>query len=279
MLKGSDASNVNDEEPCIEELEYSDDEAERVSKQRLKGRSHMNSRRIHTTLQNGEADIVSDILPYDTVDPYALDSAKHSTQRDTSTMDPYEPQPDSFMSGSIARHTPASTQSRSRAGKPDGSWGSNREPRGRGRPRRGHLNYSQGGRDSTRRRRELDGQLTTDQLGVTGFKGVSEQQELPWTAPRDLHGLWSGDPRFMAMSGNMQGNQWQQQQQQQAVYPHINPRFANAFAYNGFVHGFGLQTGSDRVPPVPASEYQWTQQQTFFLNNDESYDANRLHFR
>jgi H/ACA ribonucleoprotein complex non-core subunit NAF1 len=35
LLKGSDASNVHDEEPGVEELEFSDDEAERTAKQRL----------------------------------------------------------------------------------------------------------------------------------------------------------------------------------------------------------------------------------------------------
>lgn len=35
MLKGSDASNVHDEEPSVDELEYSDDEAERAAKQRF----------------------------------------------------------------------------------------------------------------------------------------------------------------------------------------------------------------------------------------------------
>jgi H/ACA ribonucleoprotein complex non-core subunit NAF1 len=35
MLKGSDASNIHDEEPAIVELEYSDDEAERAAKQRF----------------------------------------------------------------------------------------------------------------------------------------------------------------------------------------------------------------------------------------------------
>jgi H/ACA ribonucleoprotein complex non-core subunit NAF1 len=34
MLKGSDASNIHDEEPAIADLEYSDDEAERAAKER-----------------------------------------------------------------------------------------------------------------------------------------------------------------------------------------------------------------------------------------------------
>lgn len=38
-LKGSDASNVHDEEPAAEELEFSDDEAEAAHKSNLKKRS------------------------------------------------------------------------------------------------------------------------------------------------------------------------------------------------------------------------------------------------
>lgn len=35
LLKGSDASNKNDEEPAPEEMEYSDDEQEREAKRRF----------------------------------------------------------------------------------------------------------------------------------------------------------------------------------------------------------------------------------------------------
>lgn len=38
QYKGSDASNVHDEEPAAEELEFSDDEAERDHKRSLKER-------------------------------------------------------------------------------------------------------------------------------------------------------------------------------------------------------------------------------------------------
>lgn len=38
-VKGSDASNANDEEPAEDELEFSDDEAEREHKRSLKERS------------------------------------------------------------------------------------------------------------------------------------------------------------------------------------------------------------------------------------------------
>jgi H/ACA ribonucleoprotein complex non-core subunit NAF1 len=43
MRRSSDASNMHDEEPAEDEVEYSDDEAEAEAKQKLKQRKRGNS--------------------------------------------------------------------------------------------------------------------------------------------------------------------------------------------------------------------------------------------
>jgi hypothetical protein len=104
---------------------------------------------------------------------------------------------------------------------------------------------------------------------------MNEQQGTSWVPQDALHAPWPNVPQSLAVNGNMQGYQ----QQQQFVYPHINPLFANAFAYSGgFSVGTGFGTGMQNGQ-FPAPEYQWAQQQPYAPYSKDEYNPRGENFR
>jgi H/ACA ribonucleoprotein complex non-core subunit NAF1 len=61
-------------------------------------------------------------------------------------------------------------------------------------------------------------------------------------------------------SGGFQGHQFGQQQQQQSVQPHINPRFASAFGFNGSPAWLGNQEAHFSSYQVQQPSQPWTNQ-------------------
>lgn len=71
---------------------------------------------------------------------------------------------------------------------------------------------------------------------------------------------FSPSPTWDYQPGGFQGHQFRQQQQQQSIQPHINPRFASAFGFNGPPAWFGNREAQFDSYQVQQPSQPWTNQ-------------------
>ncbi|KAK7063953.1 Gar1/Naf1 RNA binding region-domain-containing protein [Favolaschia claudopus] len=266
-FKGSDASNMHDEEPADDELEFSDDEAEAAHKRQLKrkrGGSRANSvvsSRASTpspALMRDQELSYLERNPYDDYSPYDDNFGMGSRPAPIPYDDPYSDEYNNVPVVEAEPSTPASTS----ASLLNVSTNSREESAGRGRGRgRGRgSGFDQGrgrgrGRDRDRDRRGRG----NDRSSFKNRRGSGQQNSSSYND--DSHNPYPPPPRPLSptsmaiarATGQLpdgsqfapspsQDSQWQQtfdpSHQFNAGYPppfvqpHINPRFASAFGMN-----------------------------------------------
>ncbi|KAH7930936.1 NAF1-domain-containing protein [Leucogyrophana mollusca] len=288
-LRGSDASNLHDEEPAEDELEFSDDEQEAAFKSRKKrrGQSVSSSRQTTPGPSQPHYDDMNDAAfyganPYDAHGPYDEDFRAPGPSRPPPV--PYDdPYAEEFKSDILnyedgPSQSPAQSPSQT-AGAPapqhnydfEGRFAGGRgRGRGRGRgdvrPSRERGGRGRGGRGRGDRSRRPGGWTSQDN------PSPAERRESP-QIPRSLSptslaieratgqfagGMAGYQPMQQAASSSWayvpQGDTQAQsyQQQQQYVQPHINPRFASAFGFNmnvGPAQWYGYDYGQPHEAP------------------------------
>lgn len=219
-----------------------------------------------------------DHLPYDTVDPYALDSSNLPKEgRGADLKDPYEPQPTSFASSS----TSSPRNARGRNGGVDRasySESRGRGPRGRP-PRRGVRTYSQDGQSSSRgmsyphSRQSPPRPPPPQQQQQFGERQFGNMEIQPPVAP-DASSAQAWTHGGYSLSENVA------MFQRQHVAPHINPLFANAFAYmNNYGYGVLPAPGYAMQPHYPSvPEINVSQQHPYSNSNSAEYTIERERF-
>ncbi|KAG1757215.1 Gar1/Naf1 RNA binding region-domain-containing protein [Suillus lakei] len=291
-LRGSDASNIHDEEPGEEEMEFSDDEQEAAFKQaRKKKRSMSVSSSRQTTPAPPQAHYNDDIdkmfygaNPYDAHGPYddGYRVAGPSRPAPIPYDDPYADEVKVDIVKYEEDSNGPSTEARPSGREPERSFG---DSRGRGRGRgRGH-DRGGGARDRGRGRgrgrpdrgRRSWGESRWSQQNPTAssvepyntststsLSPTSDEMEHGTTQPVGIPGYspsqsFSPSPTWGYQPGGFQGHSFGQQQQQ-SVQPHINPRFASAFGFNGPPAWFGNQETQFNSYQVQQPSQPWTNQ-------------------
>ncbi|CAK5280336.1 unnamed protein product [Mycena citricolor] len=269
-LKGSDASNMHDEEPAADELEFSDDEAEAAYKSSLKRKRESRANSVVSSRQPSPSPTLmrdQDLAAFDR-NPYGAHSvydADFGAGPSRPAPIPYDEDPYSDVydqpppgSSTLSASSTLSSRPPSRAEREDG-----RPIRQRGRTR-----GSRGRRERGRNGNGGDRQAFRDrpskyQDGDRPF----EPQQYTQPPPRPL------SPTSMAIAratgqmpdgSNFQTGGWNQQAPQWSGYspspgpgpgfvqPHINPRFAQAFGM-AYSH-----PGSFQQPYYPMQNTAWT---------------------
>lgn len=224
-IKGSDASNLYDEEPAVYELEFSDDEAEAAHKRNLKhgrrsraGSVASTSSRFSTPTRMRDQDLMTDAFgsnsAYDDHSPYDLDYSASTGARPPPM--PYDEDPYADVSLVPSSQGSSNWQSETPSGTaPSTSTGlrpphRDRRGRGQGRGRRQQNRIERPQYDA------ISPQVPTDQ----GFQ----------YSPAEF------DPY----------------QQAAMVQPHINPRFAAAFGMAGMAYPPGQN-------PYTTPDQYWSQ--------------------
>ncbi|KAI6031455.1 Gar1/Naf1 RNA binding region-domain-containing protein [Pisolithus microcarpus] len=253
-MRGSDASNIHDEEPAEDELEFSDDEQEAVYKQQRKRKrqqSVVSSRQTTPVPQQAYPDRMFDELftrsnPYDAHGPYDDDYSISGPSRQAPLPydDPYAEHPPPETIGQEPEK-PSHVHSQ----RPLPSTGERTfEARGRGRGQRGrgHSREVKGPRGRMSRGRPgryHSGSTRTPEGHPPSSLSVFESA---------VAGNFSSDPSMYSQS-QPEAASWYHQQRgslrsqsyQPQVQPHINPRFASAFGFT-----------------LPGSMGSWNSQQT-----------------
>ncbi|RDX51141.1 NAF1-domain-containing protein [Lentinus brumalis] len=263
-LKGSDASNVNDEEPGDDELEFSDDEAEAAYKraqtqrrEQSRARSVMSSR--HSTpvpARMRDQDMIDDPYggsssyaesrPYNDMDFAAGPSRPAPIPYDDPYSDAYGTAPPEFVSEEEEpRKSPVSPSQASRGhdrGRGRGRGGprdlpSRHEEFGGGRGRGRRHNDRDRGRGRGRGRGRTDPTHPPRSLSPTSLAiaHATGQYADGSAVPPDMNGGgdW-GYPQYPPMQPFDFAFPYQFPQ----VQPHINPRFAANFVMPGMGMGF-----------------------------------------
>ncbi|THV07483.1 NAF1-domain-containing protein [Dendrothele bispora CBS 962.96] len=281
VLKGSDASNMNDEEPADHELDFSDDEAEAEFKRNLKKKragsraSSVAASSRHgtpTPSQMRDQDMSDDYFsgrsPYDEVGPYDTDYSLSSSSRPTPIPydDPYSDEfnrayastsasSEPFKFEGTGNHRPSSgfseQNNRGRPGRGRGRGGDGN--RGRRRGGRGNWRESSESRSRSIPNSPIGGppqsQNPYDLSVSVPAPSISPHSAPSSPAPPFLHHQTPMSPwtypsqNFMGMSMGMGGMQPQHAQQQSFIQPHINPRFASQFGM-----GMGVGIGTNGYP-------------------------------
>ncbi|KAG1845973.1 Gar1/Naf1 RNA binding region-domain-containing protein [Suillus tomentosus] len=273
-LRGSDASNIHDEEPGEDEMEFSDDEQEAAFKQARKKKRGMSvSSSRQTTPAPSQSHYNDDIdkifygaNPYDAHGPY--DDGYRVAGPSRPAPIPYDdPYADEVKVDTVKYEehlNGSSTEARLSGREPERDFGGSRG-RGRGRGK-GH-DRGGGARDGGRGRgrgrpdrgRRSWGESRWSQQNPTApsmepyktspsipLSPTSDEIERGTNQPVGIPGYssqpFSPPPTWGYQQGGFQSHPFgQQQQQQQSVQPHINPRFASAFGFNGPPAWFGNQ--------------------------------------
>ncbi|KAF8899057.1 Gar1/Naf1 RNA binding region-domain-containing protein [Infundibulicybe gibba] len=287
-LKGSDASNVHDEEPAADELEFSDDEAEaafrNLKKRKRNGQragSVSSSRQpTPTPSQMRDQDLAEENFmsknAYDEHGPYDLDfSSGFSRPTPIPYDDPYSdaygsesPAPMPAQPKPAPRDLGASRSSRGTRG--NRSWvsqarGTRDNGRGRGRRASGYENsISYDHADNSRlthRSRDVDraslsastahgGNPSTRPLSPTSLAIARATGQTP--AASSFSSQSAAQGRHPSSFSNAELESWTYSlppvQLGSHIQPHINPRFASAFGIN-----FGTNVGT--VPPQQYAPY------------------------
>ncbi|KAF9531912.1 Gar1/Naf1 RNA binding region-domain-containing protein [Crepidotus variabilis] len=252
--KGSDASNVHDEEPADDELEFSDDEVEATYKSRIKRkRAESRSRSVTSSRASTpnpslmrDQELADDAFlnrnAYDEHGPYDIDyTAPSSSSFSRPTPIPYDdPYGEAYTAPDVA-----DSEVRMEAEQPRRTtFDHDRPPRGRGRGRgRGDTGYQrdrgrgrgQGrgrGRDRGSQRHHESRQMSPTSMAIARVTAPGSYP--PFTASQQEY-----SPMYSVQPGNPSFIQPQQDQhhyapplfmqQVSSVQPHINPRFANAY--------------------------------------------------
>ncbi|KAJ8593220.1 NAF1-domain-containing protein [Rhizopogon salebrosus TDB-379] len=267
-LRGSDASNIHDEEPGDDEVEFSDDEQEAAFKharKKKRGMSVSSSTSRQTTPappQPHYDDVSEDIFyganPYDAHGPYddGYRIAGPSRPAPIPYDDPYAdevPVNNVKYEGDLINPSEISAEARPASREPEKSFG---DSRGRGRGRGRGYDRSGGARDRGRGR----GRGRPDRGRRSG--GESRWFQQSHTAPSMEHynrntprppspasdamqrataqpsvgipGYSPSQPFSPSPTWPYQPSGFQDHSfgQQEVVQPHINPRFASAFGFN-----------------------------------------------
>ncbi|KAG2076935.1 NAF1-domain-containing protein [Suillus decipiens] len=288
-LRGSDASNIHDEEPGEDEMEFSDDEQEVAFKQaRKKKRSMSVSSSRRTTPAPSQSHYNDDIdqifygaNPYDAHGPYddGYRVAGPSRPAPIPYDDPYADEAKVDILKYEDDLSSPSTEARLSDRKPEGNFGDSRgwgRGRGRGHDRGGGTSDRGRGRGRGRRSR---GESRWSQRNPTAapsmelyntstsiaLSSTSNEMERVIDQPIGIPGYssqpFSTPPMWGYQPDSFQDHQFgQQQQQQQSVQPHINPRFASAFGINGPPAWFGSQEAQLNSYQAQQPSQAWTSQ-------------------
>ncbi|KAG1754933.1 Gar1/Naf1 RNA binding region-domain-containing protein [Suillus paluster] len=300
-LRGSDASNVHDEEPGEDEMEFSDDEQEAAFKQaRKKKRGVSVSSSRQTTpvppqphYNNDDIDkIFYGANPYDAHGPYddGYRVAGPSRPAPIPYDDPYAdevkvdvvkyeedmngPSTETRPSGRESERSFGDSRGRGRGrGRGHDRGGGARDRgrgRGRGRPDRGRRSWGEPPRWSQQSPTAPSVEpYNSSTLSPTSDASI-QPVGIPGYSPSQS---FSPSPTWGYQPGGFQGHSFGQQQQ--SVQPHINPRFATAFGFNAHAHGppawFGSQEAQFNSYQVPHPSQPWTNQ--WLVHGQESENA------
>ena len=319
-LRGSDASNIHDEEPAEDEIEFSDDEQEAAFKQARKkryvplvkifpssfivcrrGMSVSSSRQTTPALQQPHyKDFSEDIFyganPYDAHGPYddGYRVAGPSRPAPIPYDDPYADQVDvdnvKYQGDSI-NPSERSTEARPVGRELERSLGDSRgRVRGRGRGG-GTRDRGRGrGRGRPDRGRRLGGESRWMQQTHTAPSiepydpntphSISPTSDAIERATTQTSSDVSGYPSSQPFSGSpvwpYQPGGFHPHGQQEVVQPHINPRFASVFGFDGMsptAHPpawFGQQAQFNSYQPLQPPQ-TWTNQ--WLVHGQESENA------
>ncbi|KAG1813348.1 Gar1/Naf1 RNA binding region-domain-containing protein [Suillus subaureus] len=291
-LRGSDASNIHDEEPGEDEMEFSDDEQEAAFKQARKkkrGMSVSSSRRTTPTpSQSHYNDDIDNIFyganPYDAHGPY--DDGYRVAGPSRPAPIPYDDPYADEIKVDIVKYeedlSGPSTEARLSGRELERNFG---DGRGRGRWRGRGYDRGGGARDRGRGRghgrpdrgRRSWGESRWSQQNPTAssmepyntstsipLSPAPDEIERGTNQPVGIPGYssqpFSPSPMWGYPSGDFQVHQFGQRQQQQSVQPHINPRFASAFGFNGPPAWFENQEARFNSYQVQQPSQPWTNQ-------------------
>ncbi|KAJ7897194.1 Gar1/Naf1 RNA binding region-domain-containing protein, partial [Mycena olivaceomarginata] len=304
-FKGSDASNMHDEEPADDELEFSDDEAEAAYKRetKRKGESRANSvvssRASTPALMRDQDMAYLERNPYDDHSPYDDNfGSGPSRPAPLSYDDPYSDEYNNVMPVDVEPPAPA-PPNRSNSARNDFE-GSAGRGRGRGRGRGSGFDQGRGRGRGRERERGGRGRGNNDRSSSRSWeprsaitRGPTEQD--PYDPHHQHHPPRSLSPTSMAIAratGQFpDGSEFAPQpsgpptpttpwafdpSQQQFNYgyppfvqPHINPRFASAFGMN--MEFQQAQPHPYYQPqPQPQTGGNWTDEWTVHGANDSS---------
>ncbi|KAF8641216.1 hypothetical protein AX17_000850 [Amanita inopinata Kibby_2008] len=261
-LKGSDASNVHDEEPAEDELEFSDDDAETAHRGRMKrkrGASRASSQQPHSvTPRTYDHDLTGSIVfsgsAYDAYGPYDADYGAGPSRPPPMPYD--DPYSDEYNGMSLqAAVIPVGkltveTETTRTSFCQDGTA----TDRGRGRTRARDRAETWGrGKKKGQSRRTNSGSTWSHQPN-RGNAGMDEPYspyyprplasntfasetagERAFDTPYETQPAFAQNAQTGAWPGYMQSPSFgvaAQGYQQPMVQPHINPRFASAFGLN-----------------------------------------------
>ncbi|KAL0581051.1 hypothetical protein V5O48_000944 [Marasmius crinis-equi] len=279
-MKGSDASNMNDEEPAEHELEFSDDEAEAEYKRNLKKRragsraSSVVSSRYSTPTpsQLRDQDLSDDYFTgtnaYSEVGPYDADYGALAPSRPVPK--PYDdPYSDEFTGTSpiVAGGPSAPSSTKHSSQTPRSQMDDDLRSRARGSRARGRGGRRGGGggydRSQSRERSRAYDNFNSPPPSIPQY--YPQQHQLPNPTQQQIPPQWSYQPNSPA------GMQYPGINfQQPFIQPHINPLFAAQFGMPQAM-GFGrMQQGqpemqSERFTNTPQSLNpggHWTDQWT-----------------
>ncbi|KAJ7754937.1 NAF1-domain-containing protein [Mycena maculata] len=305
-FKGSDASNMHDEEPADDELEFSDDEAEAAYKSGLKRKRESRTNFVSTSrgstpspaLMRDQDLAFMERNPYDDHSPYDDNFGSGPSRPPPIPYDhPYSDEynnvlPESLDPAPVVRPTPLS---RSNSEDYDGFAG---RTRGRGRGRGSGFERSEGrGRGRGRERQRGERGKGGHGRGNNDRPARHEARPAPRMEPYDHHQPRPLSPTSMAIAratgqlpdgsdftpqplsapntstapwGYDPAQQFNFGYQQPFVQPHINPRFASAFMNFDFQHP---QSSQPYYQPPPSSS-SWTDEWTVHSGNDSSTNNN-----
>ncbi|KIK70657.1 hypothetical protein GYMLUDRAFT_78897 [Collybiopsis luxurians FD-317 M1] len=277
-MKGSDASNMNDEEPAEHELEFSDDEAEAEHKRNLKKKrtlsrvsSAVPSRQsTPTPSQMRDADMIDENYfmsnnAYDEIGPYDLNYEEPISRPapvpydDDPYADEFEGALASSSSKSVA-HAPsisapnnssALRPQRRSAGRKDDAHGG----RGQGRSNNNQRNQNRRGGGRGGRGSFNTSGTNHQQAWSQGPASNSEQPQPQFYQQTSTPpvGQWPFQMQNQGVSDYGAGMYRPAPSQQQFIQPHINPLFANRFrvgmGMGGGVYPSGLPAASVQSQP------------------------------
>jgi H/ACA ribonucleoprotein complex non-core subunit NAF1 len=303
-LRGSDASNIHDEEPGEDEMEFSDDEQEAAFKQARKKKyvhglkmfsflfifsrrsmSVSSSRRTTPApSQSHYSDDIDQIFyganPYDAHGPY--DDGYRAAGPSRPAPIPYDDPYADEVKVDIVKYEEdlngPSTEARLLVREPERQFGDNRgrgRGRGRGHDRGGGARDRGRGRGRGRQRSwgesrwsqpnpvapSMEPHNTSTSIPLSPTSDEIERAiNQPVGVPNYSSQPFSPSPTWGYQPGGFQGHQFGQQQQQQSIQPHINPRFASAFGFNGPPAWFGNREAQFNSYQVQQPSQPWTNQ-------------------
>ncbi|KAF9454202.1 NAF1-domain-containing protein [Macrolepiota fuliginosa MF-IS2] len=292
-FKGSDASNVHDEEPADDELEFSDDEAEAAYRSRLKRkRAESRTRSVSSSRQSTptpsqmrDQDMMTESIlsksAYDEHGPYDLDYGASSSRPAPKPYD--DPYSDAYNTPKLkesigtsdyqlrieAEHTRPSASGSSGRG-PSRSGDGRGRGRGRGRGKRG-TNVMRGSFGREDHRVPSDNGLGNEEYDPRmpyespPSPYLQEQNNYAFnsvaSANTNPNATWGYPNQVFGQSQNQQSYMYPSPsyhaphvQPSTFVQPHINPRFASAFGFQMAPNTSTFAQGSPgSIAPPPIS--------------------------